>query len=102
MFFQERISERIVEQIVDLPGEAFKNFRRGQSSSSSSHVPARVHEDADEIFKNFEGHPALESEGARQCQLIHAGCSARGCARVGLWSHPVSLREFGGLAIPLS
>ena len=51
--------------------------------------------------KKCEAGFALESEGARQCQLIHAG-SARGCARAGLWSHPAGLREPGGLAIPLS
>ena len=41
---------RIVQQIVDIPvsGGGLQDFRPGQSSSSSSHVPARVHEDADE------------------------------------------------------
>ena len=42
---EERISERIVEQIVDIPEipcGGLQDFRPGQSSSSSSHVPARV------------------------------------------------------------
>ena len=56
---EERISERIVEQIVDFPvsGGGLQDFRPGQSSSSSSHVPAHVHEDADEpgqgVFSHF-------------------------------------------------
>ena len=47
---EDRISERIVEQIVDIPvsGGGLQDFRPGQSSSSSSHLPAGVHEDADE------------------------------------------------------
>ena len=51
---EERISERIVEQNVDIPGGRLQEFRPGQSSSSSSHVPARVHEDADEPGEGFE------------------------------------------------
>ena len=39
----ELVSERIVEQFVDIPvGGGLQDFRPGQSSSSSSHVPARV------------------------------------------------------------
>ena len=34
---KKRISERIVEQIVDIPGGGLQDFRPGQSSSSSSH-----------------------------------------------------------------
>ena len=45
---RERISERVVVQIVDIPGGGLQDFRPGQISSSSSHVPAGVHEDADE------------------------------------------------------
>ena len=39
---EERISERIVEQIVDIPvsGGGLQVFRPGQSSSSSLHVPS--------------------------------------------------------------
>ena len=56
---QERISERFVEQIADLPvsGGAPQGYRPGQSSSSSSHFPAGVPEDADEpapgVFRAF-------------------------------------------------
>ena len=89
--------EQTVEQIVDIsPGDGL-----GLGSTSSAGA-------ADEDFTGFfalfprlkkcEAGSALESEGARQCQLIHAG----GSARAGLWSHPASLRERGGLAIPLS
>ena len=39
---KKRISERIVEQIVDIPSGGLQDFRPGQSSSSSSHVPARA------------------------------------------------------------
>ena len=56
---QERISERIMEQIVDFPVPVggLQDFRPGQSSSSSSHVPAGVHEDLGEpgegVFRTF-------------------------------------------------
>ena len=73
-----------------------------------AHSPAGVEERADEpgegFFEHFspqkkcEAGSALGSEGARQCQLIHAGSSAP----AGLWSHLASLREPGGLGIPLS
>ena len=62
--------------------------------SSSSHSPAGVEERADEPGKGFfalftqikkcEVGFALESEGARQWQPIHAGCSAGGRAFAGL------------------
>ena len=50
---KKRISERIVEQIVHIPGGSLQDFRPGQSSSSSSHVPARVHEALDEPGEGF-------------------------------------------------
>ena len=54
----ERISERIVEQIAfSRVGEGLQDFRPGQSSSSSSHDPARVSEALDEpgygFFRTF-------------------------------------------------
>ena len=50
---QERISERIVEQIVDFRvGGGLQDFRPGQSSSSS-HVPAGVHEALGELAEGF-------------------------------------------------
>ena len=78
----ERISERTVEQIVDIsPGGGL-----GQGSASSAGA-------ADEMLLFFFAlFPklkkcavgfALESEGARQCQPIHAGCSAGGRALAG-------------------
>ena len=54
---KKRISERIVEQIVDVPGGGLEDFRPVQSSSSSSHVPARAYDalDApgDGVFRTF-------------------------------------------------
>ena len=55
---QERISERLLEQmIVCIPGGGPQGFRPGQSSSSSSHRPAGISEDTDEpgdgFFRNF-------------------------------------------------
>ena len=52
-FSEERISEQIVEQIVDIPGGGLQNFRPGQSSSSSSHFPAGFLGDADEPGEGF-------------------------------------------------
>ena len=49
----ERLCERIVEQIVDIPGGGLQDFRPGQSSSSSSHVPARVPEALDGPGEGF-------------------------------------------------
>ena len=74
---KKRISERIVEQIVDIPGGGLQDFRPVQSSSSSSHFPAGVLEAPDEPGQGFfRKKSALESESARQCQPIHAGSSA--------------------------
>ena len=55
---EERISERIMEQVVDFPVsvEGIQDFRTGQSSSSSSHVPSGVHEARDEPGKGFISH----------------------------------------------
>ena len=93
-FSLERISEQIVEQIVDIPGGDLEDFRPGQSSSSSSHFPAGFLGDADEpgegVFRSFpqikkkcETGSALESERARQYQLIHASSSAHTSQRLG-------------------
>ena len=52
---QERISERIVEQIVDsrVFGVGLQDFRPGQSSSASSSSSAGVHGFADELDEGF-------------------------------------------------
>ena len=58
-FCSTRFSERIVEQIVDIPvsGGGLQDFRPGQSSPPSSRVPARDQEGLDEpgeaVFSNF-------------------------------------------------
>ena len=53
---KKRISGRIVEQIVDIPGGGLQDFRPGQSSSASS-SSAGVHGFADElgegVFRTF-------------------------------------------------
>ena len=59
----ERISERIVEQIVDFPvsREGLQDFRPGQGSSSSSHVPARDQEGLDELGEGvFRTYPRVK------------------------------------------
>ena len=55
---QERLSERIVEQIIDFSvcGGGLQDFRPGQSSPSSSHFPAFVHEVLDEPGQGFFSH----------------------------------------------
>ena len=87
---QERISERNVEQIAVSRGfgEGLQDLLPGQSSSSSSHDPARVAEALDEpgegfffalfhkLKKKCETGSALESESVFQCQLIHASSSS--------------------------
>ena len=92
---KKRFSERIVEQIVDIlvSSGGLLGSLPGQGSSSS-HSPAGVEERADEPGEGFfalfslpkkcEAGFALESESARQCQPIHAGCSAGGRALAGL------------------
>ena len=80
-----------MEQIVDFPNSGGSFFRPRQRSSSSSHVPAGVHEDADEpgegFFRTFTKNQKMRSwvrtrvRGCPPVQLIHAGGSARGCAR---------------------
>ena len=89
--------ERTVEQIVDIPSSG-GGLRQESSSSAGA---------ADEDFTGFfffalfpkikkcEVGSAPESEGARQCQLIHAG----GSARIGLVvdvTHSCSAGRVGG------
>ena len=91
---KKRISERIVEQIVDPVSSGGLHGSLSGHGSSSSHSPAGVEERADEpakgVFalfpkiKKCEVGFALESEGARQWQPIHSGCSAGGRALAGL------------------
>ena len=50
---KKRISEPIAEQIADIPGGGLQDFRPGHSSSSSLHVPPRVHEALDEPGEGF-------------------------------------------------
>ena len=75
----------IVEQIVDFLGGGLQHFRPGQSSSSSSHVPDRVPEDADE---NGEGGFSHSSPRYKKCQI---GSARRVGTECGLYFiHPGS------------
>ena len=94
---KKRFSERIAGQIVDIPGGGPRGFRPGQGSPASSSFVSPAGSDDDvrmSLVKGFfallpvlkercEVGFALESEGARQCQPIHAGCSAGGRALAG-------------------
>ena len=83
-----RVQQRHRRRSFTFPfrGGGLQGFRPGQGSSSS-HFPAGVHEDLDEPgvggFRTFHQSKKKcgvrsppESEGARQCQLIHASSSA--------------------------
>ena len=50
---QKCISELSVEQFVDIPCGGLQDFRPGQSSPSSSHVPAGISEVLDEPGEGF-------------------------------------------------
>ena len=82
---KKRISERIVEQTVDIPGGGLQDFRPRQGSSSSSHVPARAHEALDAPGEGFFSHfspkqkkcdttPALGVGTASALEPMDAGC----------------------------
>ena len=92
----ERIYEPTVEQIVDIPSSG---DGLGQGSSSPA---GPADEDFTGVFfalfpvgKKCAVGFALESEGARQCQLIHAGGSARVGLVVGV-THSRSAGRVGG------
>ena len=72
----ERISERIVEQIVDIPGGGLQDFRPGQSSSSSLHVPAGLSEVLDEPKRKVRPpHPPSVSPSTPAPQHRVRSCS---------------------------
>ena len=92
-FSEERISERIVEQIVDIPGGGLQGLRpvQGSTASSSSSVsrsPTDWLNTEDKAFQGFfalfpiqqkcEGHRALECESAPAVEFIHAERSSNG------------------------
>ena len=87
---EERISERIVEQIVDIPRGGLRDFRPGQSSSSSLHVPAGVTEVSDEpgevfFFALFPTSKKSAKLGPLSSPRVPASVSsARGCAHARL------------------
>ena len=76
---EERVSERIVEQIVDIPGGGLQDFRPGQHSSSSSHFPAGVPEALSEpgqgVLSHFSPNKKVRSRvrtRVRECPLVSA------------------------------
>ena len=77
----ERISERIVEQIAVSRGfgEGLQDFLPGQSSSSSSHDPARIAEALDEpgenIFRTFPQIKKSAKLGPHSSRRVHASVS---------------------------
>ena len=115
---QERISVRIVEQIVDftVSGRGLQDYRPGQSSSSSSHFPAGVHEVLDEhgegFFRTFpsgkkvrvsprvrvRGCPGTSAHGLRRLvtrpSVPTSGCSSRGGGQT-LLLEPTLQRDLG-------
>ena len=81
-FSLERISERNVEQIVDIPGGGLQDFRPGHGSSSSSHVPARGHEAPDGpgevvfFFRTFPQNKESAKLGLHSSPRVHASVSS--------------------------
>ena len=84
-FSEERISERFVKQIVDIPGGRLQSFRPGQSSSASSSSPAGVHENTDEPRERvfFALSPDLEK--------VRRSPASRVQGRMGTRAHPSSV-----------
>ena len=95
----ERISERIVEQTVDIPVSVggLQDFRPRESSSSVAHSPAVWFNAEDEPFqggfrtfsageKKCDRHPAHGCESAPARQLIHVVC---------LWPAQLGRRRHG-------
>ena len=81
-FSLERISERNVEQIAGFPGGSLQDFLPGQSSSSSSHDPARAYDALDApgygVFRTFpQRKKSAGSVRAPARQLMDSG---------GLWA----------------
>ena len=79
----ERISERNVEQIVDSRGfgGGLQDFLRGQSSSSPSHDPARVHEALDGssagVFRTFPQNKKSATVGPHSSLRVPASVISR-------------------------
>ena len=78
----ERISEQIVEQTVDIPaaGVGLADFLPGQSSSSSSHDPARIVETLDEpgegVFRTFPQIKKSAKLGPHSSLRVHPSVSS--------------------------
>ena len=71
---QERISERLLEQMFDcIPSGGPQGFRPGQGSSSSSPRPTGISEDTDEGEKKCDSTSALEVGTASALELMDVG-----------------------------
>ena len=90
----ERISERIVEQIVAFPGGGLQDFRPGQSSSSSSHFPADISQGLDEhgngFFRTFPHNKKSAASASSPSQRVPASVSPSTPAP----QHRVRLKEW--------
>ena len=76
---EERISDRTVEQIVDISGGGLQDFRPGLRSSSSSHFPAGVPEALDEpgqgFFRTFHQNQKVRSRVRTRVRGLPASVS---------------------------
>ena len=92
-----------MEQIVDFPfGGGRQDFRPGQSSSSSSHVPAGVHEALDEpgecFFRTFHQNEKRAKLGPHSSSRVPASVRSSTPApqhRVHLWEWVMILTDQG-------
>ena len=88
---EKRISERIVEQIVDIPGGDLQSFRPEQSSPSSSHFQGGVHEGLDESGEGFFRTFTMMKKVRRSPDTRVRGCtpvSAHPRWRLSSWMRP--------------
>ena len=76
---KKRFSERIVEQIVAIPGGVLQDFRPGQSSPSSLHVPASIPEVTDEpgeeVYITLPQHKKSAASASSPGQRVFASVS---------------------------
>ena len=91
-----------MEQIVDIPGGGLRDFRPGQSSSSFSNVPARVHEGLDGpgegFFRTFPQYKKSAASASSPSPRVPASVSSSTPApqnRVRLWEWVMILTDPG-------
>ena len=74
-FSLERSSERNVEQIAGFPGGGLQDFLPGQSSSSSSHVPARAYDALDAPGEGGFSHFSPPKKVRSRVRTLGQNCS---------------------------